>query len=71
MPDSEVEWVDAEYDSIRGLIKSSWTMTSDTFSLNVTIPINTHATIDLTFIPNGMTYEVGSGDYSFVLSLIK
>jgi alpha-L-rhamnosidase len=41
-PDHEpINWVKAEYDSIRGRIKSSWKKTTSRFEYNVTIPANT------------------------------
>ncbi|HEC01929.1 MAG TPA: alfa-L-rhamnosidase [Phycisphaerales bacterium] len=41
-PDNEpINWVKAEYDSIRGRIRSSWKKTTSRFEYNVTIPANT------------------------------
>ncbi len=42
-----IDSVDASYDSIRGLIRSSWKLSDGRFSLDVTIPANTTATIYL------------------------
>ena len=41
-PDHEpINWVKAEYDSIRGRIESSWKQMSDRFEYKVTVPANT------------------------------
>jgi alpha-L-rhamnosidase len=50
MPDSNPEqtpihWVKAEYQSIRGLIRSEWRRHADAFELRVSIPGNTTATV--------------------------
>ncbi|MHB1307861.1 MAG: family 78 glycoside hydrolase catalytic domain [Limisphaerales bacterium] len=42
-----IDWVKAEYDSIRGPIVSEWKRGAGTFELNVTIPANTTATLHL------------------------
>jgi alpha-L-rhamnosidase len=42
-----IDRVDASYDSIRGLIRSSWKLSGGQFSLDVTIPPNTTATVYL------------------------
>jgi len=44
-PVREVEWVEARYESIRGLIRSRWEWRSDRMKLEVTIPTNTTATV--------------------------
>ncbi len=44
-PVGNVTWVDARYDSIRGLIASHWTKRDDRFTLAVTLPPNTTATV--------------------------
>ena len=43
-----IQWVRASYDSIRGKIATDWRVEGDRFSLDVTIPTNTSATV---FIP--------------------
>ena len=40
-----IHWVRASYDSIRGTIRSDWRLVNDIFSLNVTVPPNTNATV--------------------------
>jgi alpha-L-rhamnosidase len=47
-PAGNLTWAKASYDSIRGKIVSDWIRTGDGFTLNVTIPANTTATI---FVP--------------------
>jgi alpha-L-rhamnosidase len=42
-----LDWVKAEYRSIRGPIRSEWRQREDTFDLNVSIPANTSATVHL------------------------
>lgn len=41
----DLEWAEAEYKSIKGLIKVSWKKKKDSVDLEVTIPYNTSATI--------------------------
>ena len=47
-PVGDVTWVKASYDSIRGKIVSDWKRDGDKFTLKVTIPANTTATV---FVP--------------------
>jgi alpha-L-rhamnosidase len=47
-PTKEVTWCNASYDSIRGKISTTWKCEGDKFTLSVTIPANTTATV---FIP--------------------
>ncbi len=42
-----IDWVRASYDSIRGPIRSDWSIKDGQFKLNVTIPANTTATVYL------------------------
>jgi len=44
-PGNGITWVKASYDSVSGKIATSWKTTGDTFSLDVTIPPNTTATV--------------------------
>jgi hypothetical protein len=44
-PVGDVTWVKASYHSIRGEIVSDWQWDGDQFTLNVTIPANTTATV--------------------------
>ena len=61
-PDRRLSFVRASFDSIHGCIKSAWTLEDDQFTLRVTIPANTTATVTL---PNSETHAIGSGDYEF------
>jgi len=47
-PTEEVTWCRASYDSIRGKIVCNWRREGDKFTLEITIPVNTTATV---FIP--------------------
>ena len=47
-PVGDLTWVKAGYDSIRGMIVSNWKRDGDKFTMSVTIPANTTATI---FVP--------------------
>lgn len=85
---SNLNSVNASYNSTYGLIKSSYTKTAKQFKWNVTVPANTTAMLyipaknkneiteklksikDLKFIKmekDRAIYEVGSGDYSFLV----
>ncbi len=65
-PDRRLSFVRASFESVRGCIESDWTLNGDTFTLNVTVPANTRATVTL---PNGQTHEIGSGAYDFACTL--
>jgi alpha-L-rhamnosidase len=60
----DLTWVKAHFDSPYGRIVSDWKVEGSEFTMNVTIPANTTATI---VVPgkNGGTHEVGSGHYQF------
>jgi alpha-L-rhamnosidase len=50
-PDQKpIDGVKAEYDSIRGRIASKWNIDNGDFELNLTVPVNTSATI---YLPGG------------------
>jgi alpha-L-rhamnosidase len=42
-----LDWVDAEYDSVKGLIKSSWKKEGENVTLTVTIPANCTARVEV------------------------
>lgn len=65
-PGNGVAKVHAEYDSLYGKIASSWHWQDGRFSLKVSIPVNTTATIRM---PDQTVYEVGSGQYEFEAKL--
>ncbi len=49
LPTKEVNWCNASYDSIRGKIATRWKIEGDKFTLAVTVPPNTTATV---FVPS-------------------
>jgi alpha-L-rhamnosidase len=81
VPGPGIDHVAASYDSIRGRIATEWRMQKDTFTLQVTIPPNTTAEVQLPRFGKGtvqstptvqarnpdrpLTLEVGSGTYAF------
>ena len=60
---NDLNWVEAEYNSIRGLIKSSWKRKDKSIVLQVTIPPGATATI----IADN-TYQIGSGTYKYIIN---
>ena len=68
---SEVNWVNAYYNSVRGKIISEWRRDENSFSLNISIPVNASATVylpakDVTEIKEGGAYISGVKDLEFV-----
>ncbi|XP_054154618.1 alpha-L-rhamnosidase-like [Oppia nitens] len=62
----------ANYQSINGQIDSSWISNGTHIKFTTTIPVNTRATIDVTFIRNETIHRnVGSGRYEFMGQLNK
>ncbi|TXF82800.1 Bacterial alpha-L-rhamnosidase [Neolewinella aurantiaca] len=57
----EINEMTGSYRSINGLISSSWKRQGRKVTVDVTIPVNTTATV---FLP-GRTEKIGSGTYSF------
>ncbi|NJC28322.1 glycoside hydrolase family 78 protein [Neolewinella antarctica] len=57
----EIDEMSGSYNSINGPIASSWKRTGNTVTVDVTIPVNTTATVHL---PE-RTEKIGSGTYSF------
>jgi len=53
-----IDWVEAEYDSIRGKIKVAWKKTATGLEYQVTIPANTTATLELP-VSEGATVTEG------------
>ncbi|XP_054157560.1 alpha-L-rhamnosidase-like [Oppia nitens] len=62
-PGQGLTYVNASYKSINGRIDSSWHTSDKKFTLKINIPVNTRATVDLSFA--GKLYEVGSGIYDY------
>jgi len=46
-PSEKLKYAEGSFDSIHGKIATKWTLDKGTFSLSVTIPVNTTATIEL------------------------
>jgi len=63
-----ITWAKATLDSVRGQIESAWKLEGDVFTLDVTIPANTTATVVL---PGARRVEnkVGSGRHHFTANL--
>ncbi|XP_054156649.1 alpha-L-rhamnosidase-like [Oppia nitens] len=62
----------ASYHSINGQIDNSWVTNGTHIKFNALIPVNTRATIDVTFIRNETVHSnVGSGSYQFIGELNK
>ncbi len=47
IPGGGLKWAKVAYESVRGLIRSEWRIEQDVFTLEVTVPANTTATIQL------------------------
>jgi alpha-L-rhamnosidase len=54
--------VKAEYESVRGTVKSHWQRTGNQFHWEIEIPPGTTATVQ---VPNGETVKVNSGKHQF------
>jgi alpha-L-rhamnosidase len=61
-PVGGLSFVRASHESMYGRIRSGRKREQGRFSLEVTIPPNTTATVTM---PGGATHEIGSGTYSF------
>jgi alpha-L-rhamnosidase len=59
-PDAAMDHASGEYDSVYGKIYTEWRQTSNTFSLKVSIPANTSATVYLPLKPNAQLWQDGS-----------
>ena len=55
----------ASYDSIRGKVSASWKKSGNSATVNVTIPANTTARLELP----GKTESLTSGSYTFTVKL--
>lgn len=65
-PGTALEWAKGSYHAIVGNIETSWTNKDKTFTLDVSVPANTQATVVTPF--DGKTYKVGSGKHRFTVS---
>ena len=64
--DSDLTWAKRSYESVYGTIVSEWKKEGGKFNLHVEIPCNTTATVSL---PDGETFNVGSGRYDYSCEL--
>lgn len=67
-PVGDIKWVKASYDSIRGKITSNWKRDAGKFSLKISIPANTTATV---FVPATSRREVKAGSGASFLRMEK
>ncbi|WP_338788646.1 glycoside hydrolase family 78 protein [Metabacillus sp. FJAT-53654] len=80
-PGGGLTYAKGEYQSVHGKIKSEWKIEKNEFTLKVSIPVNTEATVympgvgqnedrtDVQLVENANSvtiYQVGSGEYEFV-----
>ncbi|MDR1372839.1 MAG: glycoside hydrolase family 78 protein [Dysgonamonadaceae bacterium] len=65
-PGGSLTWAKGSYNSIRGMIRSSWKIENGKFTLEVEIPANSTATVVL---PDGTTKKAGSGKHSFTIDM--
>lgn len=59
-PAGGISWAKGSYQSVMGMIKSDWKKDGDTFSLKVSVPANTSATIFIPSKQNSSIIESGS-----------
>jgi alpha-L-rhamnosidase len=62
-PGHTLEWAKGSYHAITGDIAVEWTHKEERFTLHVTVPPNTEATVVMPF--DNKTYRVGSGKHTF------
>ncbi|MHA1147517.1 MAG: glycoside hydrolase family 78 protein [Promethearchaeota archaeon] len=65
LPCYNLKWAKGSYKSVYGKISVHWRVEDGKFSLNVSIPANTKATIQL---PNSEIKKINSGQYSFKIN---
>jgi alpha-L-rhamnosidase len=63
-PNKKLQWAQAKYDSVYGIIESSWRYEEGKLIFDFTIPPNKTAKISL---PNGENFSVDSGTHHYVL----
>lgn len=61
-PVGDLRWAKGRYDAVRGRVESSWTREGNRFALEVSIPPNLPAVVEL---PDGARHAVGSGRHRF------
>ncbi|MDR0511053.1 MAG: family 78 glycoside hydrolase catalytic domain [Rikenellaceae bacterium] len=65
-PGGGLEWAKGSYRSIAGTIEAAWTRKDGLFTLEVTVPANTEATV---VMPDGKGRRVGSGRHGFSIKI--
>lgn len=65
----DLDFAEGELQTMKGLIRSSWTKKGRTLHLDVTIPANTRATVFIPSSKGGKIQVVGSGEYHFKSTL--
>ncbi len=55
----DLEWLDVSYASVRGPISCSWRRTGDTIQMNVNIPVNTKAVVQIPAAKASLVQEGG------------
>lgn len=61
-PGGGLSWASAVVQSMYGPVRSSWSIDGDTFKLEIEIPPNTTAQVEL---PDGSPIDLGSGEHTF------
>ncbi|MEP0366437.1 MAG: family 78 glycoside hydrolase catalytic domain [Cyclobacteriaceae bacterium] len=64
--DVDLDYVNASYESVRGLIQSSWTKTDDSISWEITIPANTKAMVYFPTDDESHIIEKSDGDFKLI-----
>lgn len=74
-PVNDLDWVDCKYESNYGLISSSWKQGKETFVMNISIPVNTVATVYIPFTSDSKIYEgeneIKDGNFYRILGVEK
>jgi len=84
-PADGISWVNTEYQSVKGTIRSCWKKSGNQFKLQIEVPANTQAEIilpagdldaidlhlfqDINYTESQIIITVGSGCYTFVVSV--
>ena len=58
-----LEWVTVNYRSVYGKITMDWKKEKDSYRVKISVPANSRARIELP----GVTEEVGSGNYQYIV----
>ena len=62
IPGGSLEYASAEYNSVYGMVKSSWKRSGNEYRFECEIPANTTARV---ILPTGETHEITYGKYSY------